>query len=370
MRLPMFRVACCALLLLVACESQQPDYIDPINVDYDGDNLLSLAHGASVVSRTAELTLEASAVHAVDGDWATFWKSPPGGPEQSLVFSLPARSRIDELGYLGSDDKREVPEEVHFEASDDGVKWRDAGTVYIEPKLGPQLAPVPPFDARYLRVRIIDHSHKYYSVANSLVAKGRELSPPARPNVAGCWTINGRPAQFIERGSSVTGVIADDPPILFSGGNDGRALRLMWSRGGSWGYTIITTDPQQRTLSGLRWHEEVRYMQASDGWFGARAACTGIAIDEIDTAAEVLRRARKWSIYSSEAFDTAAALIRRLPKQRFIVVVHDQARIESARNALKARGADLSRLEFMFFPIRPYKEPQRVIADAVELHLR
>ncbi len=370
----LLRAACCVLLLLAACEREKPPEpdpgpINPYTVDYDADNLLNLAHGASVVSRTAEFTLESSAVHAIDGDWLTFWKSPPSGAEQTFVFSLSARARIDRLGVVTSDLAAETPQKLRFEASDDGVSWRDAATIDVKPVTGPQTVNVKPFEATYLRVHTIEPAESS-SVIRSVLAFGRELAPVTRARVDGCWTINGLPARLTQRGSSVAGVIGSNPPIQVTGGYDGRTLRVMWLRNQMWGRAILTFDPGRGALSGVRWFEDVIDYKRTDSWFGAPAQCGNVSVDETAIANALLSRARKWSMYGDDALDTAAALIASASSQRFRVVARDQARLNAVRDALKSRGADLSRVDFAVEPKETFNEPQRVIADGVELHLR
>lgn len=370
----MLRAACCVLVLLAACERAKPPGptpgpINPYTVDYDVDNLLNLAHGASVVSRTAEFTLESSAAHAIDGDWLTFWKSPPSGAEQSFVFSLPARARIDRLGIVTSHLAAEAPQKLRFEASDDGVAWRDAVTIDVRPVTGPQTVNVSPFEAAYLRVHTVEPVD-HFSVVRSVLAFGRELASPSPPRVDGCWTINGLPARLTQRGSSVAGVIGNDPPIQVTGAYDGRTLRVMWLRKQMWGRAILTFDPRRRAVSGVRWFEDVIDFNRTDSWFGVPAQCGKVAVDETAIADALLSRARKWSMYGDDAFDTAAALIANAPSQRFRVVARDRARMNAVRDALKSRGADLSRIDFAVELKETFNEPQRVIADGVELHLR
>ena len=369
--------ACCALLLVAACERREPppqpvpkNKAEQVRIDADRDNLLNLAHGASVVSRTAEMNLENSAVHAIDGDAVTYWKSPPGGASQTFVFSLPARSRIDQLGVIVTDQPSDVPQKIRFEASDDGIAWREVTTMDTKLTSEPQRVQVAPFEAAYLRIQTIE-SADWYSFIRSFLATGREIAPPVAPRIGECWTINSLPARFVQRGSSVSGVIAGDPPLLLSGASDGRIVRLMWRRGMMWGRAIFTTDPQRTAITGLRWHEDVRSQNVNDGWFGVpTTTCNDIAVDETTIAAAILERARKWSMYGDDALDTAAALLARAPAQRFLVVAHDQARLDATRKALQSRGADLSRVEFSVIPTKSDTEPQRVIAEAHELHLR
>jgi len=372
------RAACC-VLVLAGCarngERSQGLAPDPEAIDLDGGNLLNLARGASVVSRTAELTLENSAAHAIDGEWRTFWKSPGGGTDQTFVFSLPARSRIDRVGVITSPNAPDAPQFVSFEASDDGLAWRDVGTVAIEPHRDPRLIAVKPFEANYLRTHT-DENFDYYTTVRSFVALGKEIAPVKQPSIAGCWTINGMPSRFIQRGSSIAGVIGTDRPMYVSGGTDGRALRLMWLRGPMWGPAMVTLDPRRAALSGVRWHERVDPLTSGDGWFGTpgSASCDDIAMEEklIETqiAARILQRAGKWVAYGDSAFDTLEALLRRSPSQQFRIVASNAARLETVRSALQARGVDLARVELTVVAARRTNEPQRAIADGVELHAR
>ena len=374
MSLSVLRIACCLLVLLTACERVKPaapqpapEPANPYTADYDADNLLNLARGAAVVSRTGEFTLENSAAHAIDGDWLTFFKSPPAGAEQTLVFSLPARSRIDRLGAVTTDVPSEAPQQLRFEASDDGIAWRDARTIDVIPVTGPQIVKVAPFEAVYLRVQIVEPNDSS-SFLRSILVKGS----PARPGpstslgmtVGGCWTINGMPAKLEQRGSSVSGVIGND--IQLSGGFDGRTLRAMWRRGPMWGRAILTFDPQRRAVSGVRWFEDVVDFNRTDAWFGTRAAqCGKTPLNETEIASAILTRARKWTMYGDDAYPTALALLQRSPSQRFRIVAHSEARLNAARAALKS-----PRLEFALEPKETYVEPQRALADGVELQLR
>jgi len=373
MKRAVLRAACCVLLLAGcerALEREPPAKPDPDAIDMDRDNLLNLAHGASVVSRTAELTLENSAAHAIDGEWRTFWKSPGGGTDQTFVFSLPARSRIDRVGVITSPNAPDAPQFASFEASDDGVAWREIGTVAIDPSREPRLITVKPFEASYLRAHT-DENFDYYTTVRSFVALGREIAPVRQPSIAGCWTINGMPARFVQRGSSVAGVIGTDRPMYVSGATDGRALRLMWLRGPMWGPAMVTLDPQRRALSGVRWHEQVSPIHSGDGWFGTPvSSCDGIPVDEIQIAARILQRAGKWVAYGDNALDTLEALLHRSPAQHFRITAPTAARLATVRSALQARGVDLTRVELAVVAPQTTNEPQRAIADGVELHAR
>ena len=362
--------ACGVLLLFAACRKAEPPALPPAqsivdDIDFDdigGPNLLSLARGASVVSRTAEQTLETSAVHAVDGDWLTFWRSPPGGPEQTFVFSLPARARIDRIGVLTPPGRGETPPQLRFEASDDGVAWREIQTLSLKEQREPQIASVPPFEASYLRVQT-SGTGPYYTAIRSLIAKGQEIAQTKQPPIEGCWQINGMTAHFVQRGTNVAGVIGNDPPMYILGGANGRTIRLTWLRGEMWGPAIITLDPARRALSGERWHETVRDQDSGDGWFGVPSQCEAVALDEMEIAAAMLKRAGKWTAYGESALDTIAALIARAPSQRFEIHV----RTSAIRDALRKRGINVP---ISVVPAKAVNEPQRAMADGVVLHAR
>ena len=364
-------LACCALLFS-ACREKEKNVLPPpdsiigdIELDeIHGPNLLSLARGASVVSRTAELTLENSATHSIDGDWLTFWRSPPGGAEQTIIFSLAARARIDRLGVITPQSGNEAPSKVRFEASDDGVTWREIATLDLKAQRDPQLTNVTPFDTTYLRVQTI--AGTYYSAIHSLIAMGREIAPPRQPPIEGCWEINGLPARFAQRGTSVFGVIGSDPPMYVSGGADGRTIRLQWLRGAMWGPAIITLDPQRRALSGEKWHESVREQNAGQGWFGTPSQCNDVAFDETEIAAAILKRAGKWVAYGDSALDTIAALIARAPAQQIQVTAPNAGRLA----AVRAKVGRSSRVELTVATPKTLNETQRVIADGVALRVR
>ena len=358
MRRRLLRAACCVLLLgAIGCsrEVAPPRVNAPaevVEVDYDKDNLLNLAHGASVLSRSAELSLMNSAVHAIDGDWQTLWKSPPGGAEQTLVLSLAARARISRVGILSVKIANEAPDQVKFAASDDGTSWREVVTMNVKPSGDPQYLDVPPFDASYLRVQTI--ANHYYSTFLSVFAFGRELAPPVQPKIEGCWTINGEPARFIQRGNSVAGVIGRGEASLVSGSTDGRIIRLMWRQGAMWGHAIVTVDPRRRTLSGERWHEIVRMQNSGYGWFGEPAQCNGaVDFNENSIAAAILQRAGHWKLFADSAIDTASALMKAAPQVRFRIIARDAARRDAVQRALQARGADMSRIEFAIVAATP-----------------
>lgn len=374
---------------------------DAYDINLDAGNLLNLASGAAVASRTGEIHLESSAVHAIDGIGRTLWSSPPGDPNQTLVLSLGAPSRIERLGVTTVDEAHLVQTEVRFEASLDGESWREVLVFEPKPLLDPQLADVTPFEARYLRVTT-SHPQRVDVRLRSIHALGTETALPAPPRFGGCWTINGNAARLVQRGSHLAGIVLTDPPTRLLGDVEGRVARLMWMRGYAWGYLALTLTPDGERLSGLQFHEEVAIGHATAGWFGTRRpACDALAAS--GTAAEdILRQAGRWSMYgiafdqrdrlinlvSRETLDTAAALIAATPSQRFRVVARElreknveknrtraEARIRALRAAFETRGTDLSRVDFSAISGEWEGGPeievalQRVMASRVDLEL-
>lgn len=374
-----------ALILASACKrpappppaaAQQPPSADDGNLltlkgetDIDADNLLNLAYGASVASRTAESNLENSALQAIDGLSNTFWSSPPGGAVQTLTFALAARSRIDHLGVTSWEDT--MPKEVRFEASMDGRRWRQVLVQKPEPSSQPQLAEVKPFEARYVRITTSE-PRTHVARLRSVHALGEELERPAARTFTGCWAINGVTAHLVQDGARITGTMATTPPTSIDGGTDGRVARLMWLRSPYRGYATLSMDPSTGILSGLTFYEELSTQYTAAAWFGKPCAepppPTGIGDKDL---LEILDRAGRWSIYGL-AFDereqlleepsrsTLDALTRILHAQqgkrlRIVAREHrldapDQrttARIASLRKALQKRGVDVAKIEIV-----------------------
>ena len=404
------------LLALFGCRERREEpqeetmFIQPRKHPYDGGNLLNLAFGASVVSRTAEQTLDTTPVHALDGSPMTQWVSPPGGPRQSAVFSLPAPARIRQVGVLTT--AKNVPHEVRFAASMDGVNWRDVATVRCKPTLAAQVVDVPPFDGRYLRVEIADDK-AYYASLTSVHASGELLSAPVVPEIEGCWRINGAAASFRRNGARVVGAIGTKTPTVIDGGSDGRVYRLMWKRAAMWGYATITVAPDGKTLSGLLWHEEVNPLHAGEGWFGTRvpwgaAPASGRPpTDRLEAGAapaaapSLLQQPGRWSLYgvrfdandrilaaeSKPTLDYTAQLMKSVPSQRWRLIgrefnagseernqVRSAARVAAVRNALRARGIDPHLMDIiaagdMRASSAVDSTSQRVMESAVELRV-
>lgn len=305
----------CALL---ACGKEAPPPVAekvavprPPEPDYDGDNLLNLAYGGAVVSRTGEQNLDVSAVHAIDGFLGSTWVSSPGSPQDTIVFSLLAPSLVTQVGVTPVKDI-ETPEKVRFEASTDGKRWTELAIVEPQSEDTRQLVPVKETRARFIRVGALDQK-PYYVRVRGFHALGREIEPPATPSFGGCWTVNGWPAQIMQDGARITGVIAAETPIYLDGGTDNRVAMVMWMQGSMWGYAALTRTPDGSRLTGLRFFEEIDSRHVGEGWFGER--CTGTAAPggPAPEPAAFLRRTNRYSAYGL-VFDRNGRILEDLSR--------------------------------------------------------
>lgn len=378
--------------------AMKPIAAQPEPEDIDSDNLLNLGYGAAVVSRTAEVNLEASAINAIDGFAQTCWSTPPGGPEQTLVFAFAARARVHRLGVTTLNNTN-LPK-VRFEASLDGKSWREVlvQTLAEKQESNTQLVDVKPFEALYLRVSSVE-PRGATSNFRSVHAIGEELAPPSPRNFGGCWNINGVATRIHQEGARITGVMATNPPTFLDGGTDGRVGSVMWRRGPLWGYAPLTITPQDRLLSGLRIFHEISSWHTMDGWFGK--PCTKEIAPELPPAdpAAFLAKSGRWSMFglvfdsrdqllegpSRVALDDAARFLKASGGKRFRIVAHEvradtparnkqhtTARNASLRQALANRGVDVSRIEFVsagsdWGDLAIVVAIQRVLASRIDL---
>ncbi|HEX6086239.1 MAG TPA: discoidin domain-containing protein [Thermoanaerobaculia bacterium] len=366
----MRKLALLACLFALACEravplaEKTPPPAPKIEPDTDAENLLNIAYGAAVVSRTGELNLEYSAAHAIDSISTSAWISSPGAPDETLVYSLLSPARIARVGLTVSQGDQ-VPKRVAFDASMDGDEWRELLAVDVQNHSEKQLWPVTPTVARYIRVRSLD-TEKYYVRARAFHALGDEVAPPETPPFTGCWTINGQRASLQQDGARITGVIESEPPIHLEGGTDNRVALLTWQQGATWGHAVLTRTPDGSRLTGLRFFTEFEIKWLGDGWFGERCgagfspparglkpaphgmplyglafAANGHVVEELSKAQldaiVPLLANRKAKITAYEVRYDTAEDNRRVTA----------ARIASLKAALQARGVDVSRIEFV-----------------------
>ncbi|HEY0370854.1 MAG TPA: discoidin domain-containing protein [Thermoanaerobaculia bacterium] len=338
----------------------------------DEDNSLNLLYGAAVVSRDGELHLETSAVHTIDGFAETLWTSAPGVPEDTIVYSMLAPTRLQRVG-ISTNAGDDAMESVAFDTSMDGKRWTELATLKVARTDQRQFVDLKtPVVAQYLRVRTIDPPHRYYVRLRGVHAIGEEVGPPQTPPFTGCWRINGELAHLVQNGARITGTIAGNPPTSIEGGTDNRVGMIMWMRGPTFGYAAITRSPDGAHLSGLSFFEEAD-KNIGEGWFGERCADgRESGGDGLRTPKELFARAKRLSLYgvvfdssdrvvedvSAPALDAVAALIATSP-QRLRIVAHElryptpeqnrahaTARLQSIRAALEKHGVNVARIEF------------------------
>lgn len=395
-------------LTLVACERvaelpvrdaiRKNEEDRPRHVDRDGDNLLNIAYGAAMMSRTEELDLEQSAVHAIDGMYTTHWASPRGNAQQTMVFSFGAPVRVDRVGLISRVNADKMPAKVRFSASADARTWREVGTVTTNVTTEPQLTKVPPFEANFLKVDTIDPDDEEAEIA-SIVAMGKEIYPAELKSFDGCWTINGERAQIVQRGGRITGVIGEGQRVTaIDGGTDGRVARVMWMRGPMWGYAAITITADGRHLSALTFHKNPLTGYAGRAWIGDR--CESNQPFEAMSPVHFVNRSGHWTLnglafdereqliesMSRDTLETAAKIVAGAPTERFRITAYEfrhgkdenrqrtTARIASLRSALEARGVDLSRVELVAkgddWPLaEPVFAVQRLLWSRIDLAL-
>lgn len=363
--------------------------------DSERGNLLDIASGASVVFRTGELTLDQSAVRAIDGDPQTSWNSPPNDFRQTIVFALPAIARVDAAGIKTPRAPVFRVAAVQFDSSIDGVNF----TPLLRPQLADsenvQLFPVPPRDLLYLRVTTLDAKGPYTKL-DSVLLHGKYLQPIRQQPIDGCWSINGFAASFATDRGRITGTIGGDHPMSFDGGSDGLVYRFIWTSGPDYGFGAIDTAPDRKHLSGLRWYVEPIQFSSAESWFGERTKCSGPAQRPADAAIQFLRRAKRFPLYglhfdangavdqsqSAATLDMIAAMARakrhRLVSREFRMpdaAANKQTarrRLDSLRAVLQKRGVDPNRFDWIAIgsdapPRAIQTEIQRVLYGVVEL---
>ena len=361
-------------------------------------NLLNMVYGASIVSRTAEMTLEQSAVRAIDGDPQTTWTSPPDdGPNQVVVFALPTLTRAKKVGIQTPPIAMFHVNVVQLDASIDGVSFSPLATIKVPADAeDPELVPVDR-NIVYLRMTTLDAPGKFARV-NSVHVHGDFAAPVRQAALTGCWTANDLSAQFASDRGRVMGTLAGARPVSFDGGSDGLVYRFVWVSGPDRGFAAIDTAPDGKHFSGLRWYEEPMEYSSSESWFGERSQCTG-PLPHQDVISEFVRWKHRVPLYSLH-FDSRGALdevssaagleiianfARQPVSQKLRLVSREyrfpdaeqnrraaQARLDSLRAALQKRGIDAQRFEWSSPgsenpPSNIETEIQRNLYSAVEL---
>jgi len=388
-------------LFLCACapKEEQPSQKSAPPSPPAPPNLLEMTRGAAVVSRTGEATLAASAVRAIDTNNLTVWVNPPANLKQSLVFSLPSRSRIEQVGLVTSTKRETAVRSAKFELSDDGQHFIDAGTYAINESPNPQLFRIAPQTARYVRLTTLAGNAEYEQLATAY-AVGSAIELQHHPSIDGMWSINEQPAAFTQNGSHVDGRVEGNLDFFLEGGSDGHFFRFAWIRGKDqeYGLAAISVTPDGNHLSGMVWHEEA--LQATqfwaDDWLGSRGgqAPTPVRTGESPVLHAYLERFGYFPLYGLR-FDDAGRLDEQQSattldaikpylhagKCRF--VAHElnrnpaitQTEMDTLRAALQKRGVDLTGIDFVAMgnrePRRPtFDDLTRAMYGSVEIQIR
>jgi F5/8 type C domain-containing protein len=387
-------------LLLFACH-RPPIAAEKKPVPPARENLLTLAQGASVVSRTGELDLTHSALRAIDTTGNTGWVTPSGDPIQTAIFSLGSKTRIDHVGLvttiLGS-----AARDVRFDFSIDGQTFTNPVTLNAKLQDGPQLAGVtPPVEAQYIRVSILN-ARGAYAFIREVIVNGTFVAPPTAGTIDGCWSVNAQPATFTSDHARVHGYVGGVDDTTLEGGSNGRFYRFAWTRGKEYGLAAMSVTPDARHLASIVWHEqaiEAEQFYASD-WFGERGACP--AKKDADVFTTYLQRLGYFPLYalrfaddgtldagaSAPTLARVTELLAANPPLHVTFVAHElthatprenlaiaQKQIVSLREALRQRGADLARVQFVAagdeHPRRAVtSELTRAMYSSVDLELR
>ncbi|MEA2239029.1 MAG: type domain [Thermoanaerobaculia bacterium] len=372
----------------------------PTDVINEQSSLLDISRGATIVSRTGEFMLPASAMNTIDGEIATFWSSPPRDFPQSIVIALGARSRIDRIGIRSLAGGFEV-KSAAFETSLDGTAWQPLATITSKHADVALWQDVSPAEAAYLRITIPEALIAGRDARlNSLFAHGAEVAPHIDPALEGCWSVNGSAATFAQHGSYATGVLVRGyEPFFIEGASNGRLWRFNWIRGNDYGFTALTIAPDGKHLSALEWHEEAIPLFRGMPWFGERAQCSAPAPrDDVNIA--VLSRAGHVALFglqfdssgqflqdaSREQLQALATMLRLAPP--VTLVAHEfrqpdtkrnqevaQREIDSLKAALTVPGTDMSRISFRAAGSEgprhvPESDAARTIYSSIEVEVR
>lgn len=371
-----------AAMLAAACREQAPPHAEkraakPVRPPATGDetergNLLTMVRGASAISRTAELTLDQSALRAIDGNPDSAWNSPPSdGKQQTLVFALPARTTVDKLGILTPQQNHFRVTEIQFDSSVDGVNFTPAGKFKLGVTADPQLFPIAPREMVYVRLTTIAVAGRFARIQSVLVRGSSQETPKQQP-ISGCWSMNALLANFTSDRGRVTGTLGGDHPLVFDGGTDGLMYRLAWLSGPAWGFAAINTAPDGKHLSGLRWYEEPMLYSSAESWFGDRTKCEVTQPRDIGEA--FMKRAGRYPLFglrfdsdgalvageSAAALDWLAGFARRHSSQQLRLLSREyrlpsaeqnrkrsQARLDSLQAALQKRGIDTAKFDWV-----------------------
>ncbi|MFN2238619.1 MAG: discoidin domain-containing protein [Thermoanaerobaculia bacterium] len=267
-------IALALILALSGCERTPaaPDEGATILRDTD-PNLLTMLNGATVVDRTGEASLQLSAIHAIDGDHSTVWATPPDDLEQTVTIALGREVMVKRLGiHFGSMRTTQPAGALLFEGSLGGAEFTPLGT--IEAQRQPEnWLEIEPIAVSHLRVTILRAFAENSTSAQvpTLLADGETQLLPPVPDLRGHWRINNFEATISTAERVIQGVTTEDPPRVFRGAWDGRAVRLSWSRGLEHGVGLLVAEPEGKALNAIMWHLKAHPPFATPVWFGERS---------------------------------------------------------------------------------------------------
>lgn len=368
------------LLLPGACRDEPaapgapPRRTLPAPVEAERTNLLNIGHGAAVLSRTAELTLDHSAARAIDGDPVSRWISPPNDARQVMVFSLAAPARVEKLGFLIPPAPALTIRTLTAETSADGTAFTPIAGVQLKPTNEIQWFDASIPSARYVRISVGEGGSSVATL-QSVHLKGEWLASPAIAPIADCWAINEMTGSFAERAGRVAAWLDTAPEkTQLDGGRWGAVYRFAWARGPQWGHVLISLSPDGKRLTGMKWHELPGGHSFGASWFGERRSCAPSGMQPDLVVATFLRQAGWYPLFSlhfdekdavveqasGEAFTVIENVVRSLPSQRIRLAAREyhestpeanrrraETRLRTLRDALGKRGLDLSRVDFV-----------------------
>jgi len=364
-------------------------------------NLLNIARGAAVVSRSGESTLDSSVVRTIDGEPRTDWISPTDDFEQSVTFSLAARSRIDAIG--ASTSERLATKTIRYETSLDGKTFTPVATQTLARRYGDQLLDIkPPVDANFIRASTIDgYLHPLIDL-RSVIAHGAEVAPPLPRSISGCWSLNTFPAALIEHDGGVYGWYDQRERMWLDGGFDGRVWRFVWVRGPQFGLIALTETPDNQHLSGMKFFEDADPHNVGPDLLGDRQKCTVPPPQlETDVLRTFLERHHFVPLYglhfdnanrllpnqSAFAIRELARILRDVAPRPVRLVSRElrgataqedlavsQTRITSLRDELQRQKLDLSRVTFIAagradYHTAVWSEIMRTMQSGVEIEI-
>jgi F5/8 type C domain len=337
----------------------------------DRMSLLDMAYGGAVVDRTAELTLDNSALRPIDGDYLNEWFSPPGDPYQSLLFALPAMCRITRIGLMTSTDPRNALRRAQIDVSPDGRTFTPLRPIALARRRGYQFVNVePPVDATYLRVTVL--AAGAFASINSLDINGSELAPVAPRRIDGCWIVNAQPAAFTQSGSTARGFIEGEQRtrMYLDGGFDGRVWRFVWIRGPQSGLLALTQPPDSSALSGIGWYEHVEQQNATPSMIGRRIACARVPATSFDVLRTFLDRRGYVPLYGLRFDDRnhlmtaeSATALRELTQ----LIAGTDARMQLVSREIRGTSAEADRAaaQARLDSLRAELERERIDLDHV-----